>query len=783
MAAIGRFELIRTLGKGAQGTVWLARDPVLGRQVALKVWHDKNVAQQADLLDEARAVSRLQHPHIVQLYDVLTQDGAPVLVFEYVDGVSLADHLRFSGRLEPYRAARILRDVLSGLTVAHAQGLLHRDIKPANVILDLNDQARLMDFGVAAPVGVSGDTVSGSPQYMPPEAVHGSTLGLAADVFSVGVLGYEMMTGHSPFAGDNLFAVFHRIAHVPITPPSQLQPEIPPALEHVLLVALNKEAGERYAQASDMLAALEAFLAPPLQAEGSSTGQTTLDFLLRRLQHAQDFPALSRSISAINKLVAADAESIHRLAETILRDFSLTNKLLRMVNSATYGQFGGTISTISRAVMILGFEAVRNLAIGLVLFEHLQNRSQASHLRELMLSTFLSGLLAKGVARKLNLRSTEESFIGGMFYQIGKLLTAYYLHDEYQEIERRQQQGSNEAAAVVQVLGLSYAELGVGIAREWNFPDRLVQALHGYTSERVPTPHADTDRLRLSANLAGELTQLATSSAVAERDKLMVQLAERYGAASGMRAREQLQLLQAALADLARDAHYFGLDAGGGDFLQRMQDWTGLSGAIMPSAAGNPGELLEEAHQQARQAAVSDMTTERPDAQAILSAGIQDITNSLVSDFKLNDLINMILETMYRGMGFQRVLFCARDARSPRLQARFGYGADLARMQQQFVLPLDGAQDVFQLALAKNLDVQIDDASAPNIAERVPAWFRRIVGAEAFLILPLQVDKRLVGMFYADQALANTLQLGSKELTLLKTLRNQAVLAIRQKQA
>lgn len=780
MAAIGRFELIRTLGKGAQGTVWLARDPVLGRQVALKVWHQKNVAQQSSLLDEARAVSRLQHPNIVQLYDVLTHDGAPVLVFEYVDGVSLADHLHFSGRLEPYRAARVLRDVLSGLTVAHAQGLLHRDIKPANVILDLNDQARLMDFGVAAPAGVSGDTVSGSPQYMSPEAVHGSALGLAADVFSVGVLGYEMVTGKNPFAGDNLFAVFHRIAHVPILPPSQQQPEIPPVLEHILLVALNKDAGERYAQAGDMLAALEAFLAPPQQAEESGAGQTTLDFLLRRLRHAQDFPALSQSISAINKLVAADAESIHRLAETILRDFSLTNKLLRMVNSATYGQFGGTISTISRAVMILGFEAVRNLAIGLVLFEHLQNRSQASHLRELMLSTFLSGLLAKGVARKVGLRSTEESFIGGMFYQIGKLLTAYYLHDEYQEILRRQQQGSQEAAAVVQVLGLAYAELGVGIAREWNFPDRLVQALNGYTGERVPAPHSDPDRLRLAANLAGELTQLAISSPVLERDKLMVQLAERYGAATGLRAREQLQLLQAALADLARDAHYFGLDAGGGDFLQRMQAWTGLSGQRLPTPElSNPGELLEEAHLQAQQAAVSEMTTERPDAQAILSAGIQDITNSLVGDFKLNDLINMILETMYRGMGFQRVLFCARDARQPRLQARFGYGADLPRMQQQFVLPLDGAQDVFQLALAKNLDVQIDDASAPNITERVPDWFRHVVGAEAFLILPLQVDKRLVGMFYADQAKAHTLQLGSKELTLLKTLRNQAVLAIR----
>lgn len=780
-AQIGRFELVKQLGKGAQGTVWLARDPVLNRDVALKLL----AASEAGNLGEAQMVSQLQHPNVVQLFDIIEHQGRPALVFEYVPGVTLRDKLAVAGKLPGMEVAKLLRDVLSGLGAAHAKGILHRDVKPANVMLDKEGRARLMDFGVAAlPEKAAAEGgFSGTLSYMAPEYVTGEAPGVAADLFSVGVLGYELVTGRNPLSGDTPFQVMYKIANVPIELPSKLVSGVDPRLEHVLMVALNKHPDERYKSAAEMQAAFDALLT---QGEGdvaegdAAAAQATLEFLLRRMRVSADFPALSQSITSINKLVGSDAESIHKLAETILRDFSLTNKLLRLVNSAVYGQFGG-ISTISRAVMILGFDTVRNLAISLILFEHMQNRAQASSLKDQMLVSFLGGMLARGVGKRLKLKGMEEAFIGGLFYHLGKMLAAYYFHEEFVDIQRRVQQGTPEAQAASQVLGLDFNRLGTEIAAQWHFPQRLLSAMEPM-SGKAAAPKTDVDRLRLVTTFSGELTQLAAAAQPDERDKKLSELAQKYGDATGLTERESLEVLKTGLEELVRDAPYFGVDPRG-DALARLKGFAGGE-RRKQDAAGAPVviDTLERASREAMAAQVEDMTADRTDAQAVLTAGVQDITNTLVGDYNLNDLMNMILETMYRGLGFQRVLFFLRDPRSQRMLCRFGYGNGVDKLVKQMILPLDGPPQVFQLCLLKNLDIQIDDATAPNIADRIPDWYRKQVGALAFVLLPVVVDKKPLGLFYADQAQPNTLNLDTKLLTLMKTLRNQAVLAIRQKQ-
>ena len=169
------------------------------------------------------------------------------------------------------------------------------------------------------------------------------------------------------------------------------------------------------------------------------------------------------------------------------------------------------------------------------------------------------------------------------------------------------------------------------------------------------------------------------------------------------------------------------------------------------------------------------------DSAATLTAGIQDITNTLVGDFNLNDVLRIILETMYRGMGFSQVLLCTRDPRNNCLQARFGFGARIEEFIKSFSVPLGQTQNVFQVALDKNVDLFIADSRADNIASRIPAWYREKINAPTFLLLPLVINKRIVGMFYADRDQTGELNIEPDQLRLLKTLRNQAVLAIRQK--
>lgn len=380
---IGRFEIERTLGKGAQGSVYLARDPHLGREVALKaIGHGASAAKIQALLQEARVISQFSHPNIVTLYDALEHRGGHYLVLEYVPGMTLAQLIQKEGKLDTLRALRIASQIAAGLSYAHAQQVIHRDIKPANIMIDAQDCARIMDFGIAATAGAIQSDVralQGTPRYMAPERMGGNTAREASDIFSLGLVLYEMLTGKPAVTGSNNFEVMHKIANEPIHPPSRIVPGIDERLDHLVMRALLKNEGERYDSAAAMKAVLDDYLKPETEAANPAGGATgTVEFLLRRKSHKGHFPALSRTIGTINRVTANSDESVQTLSAALLKDFALTNKLLRIVNSSTYGQYGGNISTISRAVMILGFNAVRDLAVTLILFEHLQNKSQAA---------------------------------------------------------------------------------------------------------------------------------------------------------------------------------------------------------------------------------------------------------------------------------------------------------------------------------------------------------------------------------------------------------------------
>ncbi len=397
---VGRFQVINLLGKGGHGAVYFAHDPQLQRPVALKTVRLEKQSPEAikALNEEARTISQLQHPNIVTLYDLVQEGGLQYMVLEYVEGQTLAQKIA-GVMLDKREALDITRQILDGLAYAHAKNILHCDIKPANIMIDKSGVARIMDFGIAQQKG-SASGSKGTPNYMAPEAVAGKSLGEGADVFATGLVLYEMLTGQVAASGENVFAIMNSIANEEFAAPSSMNADVDEKLDGIVLRALLKDPDDRFTSADSFRTALKVYMQPHAEADGdddSPSAKGTVEFLLRRIRHKSDFPALSQAISAINKITNADAESLHVLSSSILKDFSLTNKLLRLVNSATYGQFGGTISTISRAVIILGFETIRNLAITLILFEHLQNKSQAVHLRDEIILAFFGGLTARMV--------------------------------------------------------------------------------------------------------------------------------------------------------------------------------------------------------------------------------------------------------------------------------------------------------------------------------------------------------------------------------------------------
>ncbi len=266
---LGKYRIVARLGRGGMAEVYKAFQPSLDRYVAVKVLHPF-MAEDKEFLArfrrEAKNVAALRHANIVQVFDFDVEDGQYYMVMEYLDGPTLKTHLEMlhqrGERLPLADVLRIVRDVGSALAYAHARGIVHRDVKPANVILETSGRVVLTDFGVAKILSgtqfTATGTVLGTPAYMSPEQGLGQPGDGRSDIYSLGVMLYEMATGRLPFDADTPLAVVMKHVHDPLPLPRSVLPELPESLERVILRALAKEPAERYDRVEAMVAALDA---------------------------------------------------------------------------------------------------------------------------------------------------------------------------------------------------------------------------------------------------------------------------------------------------------------------------------------------------------------------------------------------------------------------------------------------------------------------------------------------------------------------------------------------
>ena len=261
MVIDGRYRIVRKLGSGGMADVWLADDAQLNRKVALKVLHDR-FAQDEQFVErfrrEAEAAAGLQHPNVVGIFDRGEVDGTYYIAMQYVQGTSLKEPIE-SGLIIP-QAVAIIRQILSAARFAHDHGIVHRDLKPQNVLVDTEDRVLVADFGIAR-AGHSEITqtgsVMGTAQYLSPEQAQGLEVGPASDLYSIGVLLYEALTGRVPFEAESAVAVALKQVSEPPTPPTHFNPKISPALESVVMKALVKDPAARFASAAEFLSALD----------------------------------------------------------------------------------------------------------------------------------------------------------------------------------------------------------------------------------------------------------------------------------------------------------------------------------------------------------------------------------------------------------------------------------------------------------------------------------------------------------------------------------------------
>lgn len=263
---VGRYEIIEELGRGAMGVVYKAKDPTIGRTVALKTLRlDVHGLETAEMVrrfqNEARAAGVLSHPNIVTIYDAGEQDGIFYIAMEFMQGTTLHELLAEHHILPTEDVIQYSRQICKGLDYAHSHGIVHRDVKPANIMITANGTVKIMDFGIAKAGGSMTSTgqVLGTPNYMSPEQVKGRPLDGRSDLFSFGVILYEMLTGEKPFVGQNVTTIIYKIVNENPIAPRDLDVTVHPGLSAIVTRALAKSPDDRYQSGADLVRDLESY--------------------------------------------------------------------------------------------------------------------------------------------------------------------------------------------------------------------------------------------------------------------------------------------------------------------------------------------------------------------------------------------------------------------------------------------------------------------------------------------------------------------------------------------
>jgi beta-lactam-binding protein with PASTA domain/predicted Ser/Thr protein kinase len=304
-----RYEVEGRIGAGGMAEVWRGHDRVLNRTVAIKTLLPQ-FARDASFVDrfrrEAQAAARLNHAGIVSVYDSGTDGDTPYIVMEFIEGRTLADYLASGKTIPPMEAAKIAQDIAEALAVAHAQGVIHRDIKPANVMVTRNGKVLVMDFGIARLISgpetaPQTSAVLGTASYLSPEQAQGQPVDARTDIYALGVVLYEMLTGRPPFTGDSPMAIAYKQVNATPPAPSSTNPDVPPELDAVVMRALSKNPANRYQTGQEFADDLErartggeVLATPLLPASGEATQVISRPEATSVLPPLQDEPGGSR---------------------------------------------------------------------------------------------------------------------------------------------------------------------------------------------------------------------------------------------------------------------------------------------------------------------------------------------------------------------------------------------------------------------------------------------------------------------------------------------------------
>lgn len=487
----------------------------------------------------------------------------------------------------------------------------------------------------------------------------------------------------------------------------------------------------------------------------SHLGEQTLALLWDRTRRQGDMPAFAKAIGAVLGAMRGEEDGEFSMTETVLSDPVLTNKVLRLANSSMYSAFGQHVNTVSKAVLVLGTEAIGHLALGLKLVEELSSgASDSTQAHVEMEKAVLAGLVAREIAATVRSPQTELAVVCSMLHTLGRMMVTFYLPEHWQKLQQRGGSG-NEDAAARELLGITLEEIGMAAAQRWNLPRNLVT---GMRSVAVPADDAP----------AGDTLANDTPAALPASDWVAgIATLSRHCAASLWNDDE------AGAAEVARISAVFSPLLG----LELEQ----VRGAIAQARETAAEELAIAPLSKPleRRARAMAQTRQRAAGNRILQSGLADMRD-MVDSASPGQMVSAALETVYKGLDFSRAVAFVRNRRENRYAARMCFGS--LPKEQLAAMSFEDAYEpnVFHAALNSDRVIFIENARDPKFAAKLPQWWKTgLAEARSFVILPLSANGQPTGFLYGDwDETFPEIQLSPTEFALLNDLRGLVVKAI-----
>ncbi len=493
--------------------------------------------------------------------------------------------------------------------------------------------------------------------------------------------------------------------------------------------------------------------------------------LLQRLQSqakGRDFPAMSAQIMKVYQLTGDENEQLERLTDEILKDAALTSCLLRVVNSARFAGREGGVGTISGAVTRLGFRTVRNLALGLVLLEHMDAKGQKKLVQEAYLRALCSATLAKEWSATA--QEAEELFLGALMQGLGRMLVACYFPDEAQAIrERLTDDPAQETLAARQILGMTLEELGVAVARSWGFPDLTLKVMNRIDGLPPSTPPKEVvERMRWVAAAASRTIDALWVAEPDQYQKTLLILCQRYAGVVGQTPTQLSQRFDEVGLKMAETVEMIGFPA------------------LTEVLASGPWLLKKRAETKAEDAeatGATELVEPEEDGSPLatkLAKALQDATDAMAESAG-NDgaMQRILLEALCTALRCRCVVLCGSSSGGQdHLIGLRGMGQDGDVLRRAFRVALNSQEDLFAVLCRQPRDTWIADLQQSSVMLRLPPWFRQVTQPRSFLVLPLKRGGRIVGMVYAENPDLPETGLAEDEVILLRSLKNLLLLAM-----